>query len=50
MSQLTHNRHSLYTFVDDKKPSETNGEDIDAFRGSWLAVSPEGAEVAGWSS
>jgi hypothetical protein len=33
-----------------KKPSETNGEDIDAFGGSWLAVSPAGATVAGWNS
>ena len=50
MSQLTYNGHSLYTFADDKKPSETNGEDAEAFGGSWLAVSPAGAKVAGWNS
>jgi len=45
-SQLTYNGHPLYTFVNDKKPGNTNGEGINAFGGSWFAVSPAGAKVA----
>jgi predicted lipoprotein with Yx(FWY)xxD motif len=46
VSQLTYDGHPLYTFVNDKKTGDTNGEGIDAFGGSWFAVSPAGAEVA----
>jgi predicted lipoprotein with Yx(FWY)xxD motif len=45
-SQLTYNGHPLYTFVNDKKPGDTNGEGINAFGGSWFAVSPAGAKLA----
>jgi predicted lipoprotein with Yx(FWY)xxD motif len=45
-SQLTYNGHPLYTFVNDKKPGDTNGEGISAFGGSWFAVSPAGNQVA----
>jgi predicted lipoprotein with Yx(FWY)xxD motif len=44
--QLTYNGHPLYTFVNDKKPGDTNGEGINAFGGSWFAVSAAGAKVA----
>ena len=44
-SQITYNGHPLYTFVNDKKPGDTNGEGINAFGGSWFAVSPAGAKV-----
>src|SRR6185312_1024458 len=44
--QLTYNGHPLYTFVNDKNPGDTNGEGINAFGGSWYAVSPAGAKVA----
>jgi predicted lipoprotein with Yx(FWY)xxD motif len=46
MSQLTYNGHPLYTFVNDTKSGDTNGEGINAFGGSWFAVSPAGAKVA----
>jgi len=46
ISQLTYNGHPLYTFVNDKQPGDTNGEGINAFGGSWFAVSPAGATVA----
>ena len=46
LSQLTYNGNPLYTFVNDKKPGDTNGEGISAFGGSWFAVSPAGAKVA----
>ena len=45
-SQFTYNGHPLYTFVNDKKPGDTNGEGISAFGGSWFAVSPAGTKVA----
>jgi predicted lipoprotein with Yx(FWY)xxD motif len=46
ISQLTYNGHPLYTFVNDKKPGDTNGEGINAFGGSWFAVSAAGDKVA----
>jgi predicted lipoprotein with Yx(FWY)xxD motif len=46
VSQLTYNGHPLYTFVNDKKPGDTNGEGINAFGGSWFAVSAAGVKVA----
>jgi predicted lipoprotein with Yx(FWY)xxD motif len=46
ISQLTYNGHPLYTFVNDKKPGDTNGEGINAFGGSWFAVSAAGDQVA----
>ena len=45
ISQLTYNGHPLHTFVNDKKPGDTNGEGISAFGGSWFAVSGAGAKV-----
>ena len=45
-SQLTYNGHPLYRFVNDRKPGDTNGEGINAFGGSWFAVSPAGAKIA----
>jgi predicted lipoprotein with Yx(FWY)xxD motif len=45
-AQLTYNGHPLYTFANDKKSGDTNGEGINAFGGSWFAVSPAGAKVA----
>jgi hypothetical protein len=50
MSQLTYNGHPLYTFVNDKKPGDTNGEGVKAFGGSWFAVSPSGSKVAAASN
>jgi Secreted repeat of unknown function len=32
--------------VHDKKPGDTTGEGINAFGGSWFAVSPAGEKVA----
>jgi predicted lipoprotein with Yx(FWY)xxD motif len=45
ISQLTYNGHPLYTFVNDKKAGDTNGEGVSAFGGSWFAVSPAGNQV-----
>jgi hypothetical protein len=46
ISQLTYNGHPLYTFVNDNQPGDTNGEGINAYGGSWFALSPAGARVA----
>ena len=43
--QVTYNHHPLYTFVKDKSKGQTNGEGINAFGGTWDAVSPAGAKV-----
>jgi predicted lipoprotein with Yx(FWY)xxD motif len=43
--QVTYNRHPLYTFVQDTKTGQTNGEGVDAFGAEWDAVSPAGAKV-----
>src|SRR3954454_11974394 len=38
--QVTYNGHPLYLFKGDSKPGDTNGEGLNAFGGSWFAVSP----------
>jgi predicted lipoprotein with Yx(FWY)xxD motif len=43
--QITYNGHPLYRFAKDQKASETNGEGLNAFGGSWFAVSPAGNQV-----
>jgi predicted lipoprotein with Yx(FWY)xxD motif len=45
--EVTYNGHPLYLFVGDKKPGDTNGQGVNAFGGSWFAVSPAGAQVSG---
>jgi predicted lipoprotein with Yx(FWY)xxD motif len=44
--QLTYNGHPLYLFKNDSNPGDTNGEGLNAFGGSWFAVSPAGNEVS----
>ena len=44
--QVTYNGHPLYLFKGDSKPGDTNGEGLNAFGGSWFAVSPAGDEVS----
>jgi predicted lipoprotein with Yx(FWY)xxD motif len=45
VSQLTYKGHPLYTFANDTKRGDTNGEGIKAFGGSWFAVSPAGGKI-----
>jgi predicted lipoprotein with Yx(FWY)xxD motif len=42
--QVTYNGRPLYTFVEDKKPGEANGNDVDAFGAEWYALEPNGEE------
>ena len=44
--QVTYNGHPLYLFKGDSKPGDTNGEGLNAFGGSWFAVSPAGTRVS----
>jgi predicted lipoprotein with Yx(FWY)xxD motif len=42
--QVTYAGHPLYTFVEDTKPGEANGNNLDKFGGEWYALSEEGEE------
>jgi predicted lipoprotein with Yx(FWY)xxD motif len=44
-SQVTYNGHPLYLFKGDKEPGDTNGEGLNAFGGSWYALSASGDQV-----
>lgn len=43
--QVTYNGHPLYTFVEDKKPGEANGNDVSAFGAQWYALKGNGEEA-----
>lgn len=43
--QATYDGHPLYTFVEDKKPGEANGNDTSAFGAQWYALLPSGEEA-----
>ena len=42
--QVTYAGHPLYTFVQDQKPGEANGNDISAFGAEWYALQGNGEE------
>ena len=37
--------HPLYTFAQDTKAGQTNGEGVDAVGAQWYTVSPAGATI-----
>ena len=43
--QVTYNGHPLYLFKGDSKPGDTNGQGLNAFGGSWYALSPAGDQI-----
>lgn len=43
--QVTYNRHPLYTFSQDKRAGQTNGQDFSGFGARWYAVSAKGRAV-----
>jgi predicted lipoprotein with Yx(FWY)xxD motif len=45
--EVTYNGHPLYLFAGDQKAGDTNGQGVNAFGGSWFAVSPAGTQVSG---
>jgi len=40
--QVTYNGFPLYTYVGDKKPGDTNGNDFEQFGAEWYALTPAG--------
>jgi predicted lipoprotein with Yx(FWY)xxD motif len=40
--QVTYNGWPLYTYVGDKKPGDTNGNDLEQFGAEWYALTPAG--------
>ena len=43
--QVTYNGHPLYLFKGDSNPGDTNGQGLNAFGGSWYALSPAGDQI-----
>ncbi|MGN6816951.1 MAG: COG4315 family predicted lipoprotein [Solirubrobacterales bacterium] len=46
-TQVVYAGHPLYTFVEDKKPGEANGNDTSAFGAQWYALKGNGEEAGG---
>lgn len=46
-TQVTYAGHPLYTFVEDKKPGEANGNGTSAFGAEWYALKGSGQETHG---
>lgn len=44
-AQVVYAGHPLYTFVEDKKPGEANGNDTSAFGAQWYALKGNGEEA-----
>jgi predicted lipoprotein with Yx(FWY)xxD motif len=45
-TQVTYNRHPLYTFFKDaNKPGRTTGEGVDAFGAEWYVVGTKGSAI-----
>ena len=49
-AQVTYNGHPVYLFVGDKKAGDTNGEGLNAFGGTWDALTSSGRVVTANSS
>jgi predicted lipoprotein with Yx(FWY)xxD motif len=43
-TQVTYAGHPLYTYVEDKQPGDSKGNDIDSFGAEWYALEPSGAK------
>jgi predicted lipoprotein with Yx(FWY)xxD motif len=44
--QVTYNGHPLYTFLQDSRPGQTNGQGVTAFGAAWFALSPAGSQIS----
>jgi predicted lipoprotein with Yx(FWY)xxD motif len=44
--QVTYNGHPLYTFAQDSRPGQTNGQGLTAFGGAWFVLSPAGGQIS----
>ncbi len=45
--QVTYNGHPLYRFAGDRKAGDTNGQNVNAFGGTWSALTATGNQVTG---
>jgi predicted lipoprotein with Yx(FWY)xxD motif len=43
--QVTYKGHPLYTFSQDTKPGDTNGEGYNAFGAKWYVLAPSGKKI-----
>ncbi|MET9895655.1 hypothetical protein ABZZ47_36765 [Streptomyces sp. NPDC006465] len=48
--QVTYKGHPLYTFADDTKAGQTNGQGLDAFGAKWYVLGTDGKEITKTSS
>ena len=48
--QVTYNGHPLYLFTGDHKAGDTNGQGVNAFGGSWHALTATGDQVTATSA
>jgi predicted lipoprotein with Yx(FWY)xxD motif len=46
-SQVSYNGHPLYTFQQDTRAGQTNGQGVTAFGASWFTLSASGSQIAG---
>jgi predicted lipoprotein with Yx(FWY)xxD motif len=44
-TQVTYAGHPLYTFIEDQKPGEANGNDVSGFGAQWYALKGSGEEA-----
>jgi predicted lipoprotein with Yx(FWY)xxD motif len=43
--QVAYNGHPLYTFADDTKAGQTNGQGLDAFGAKWYVLGTDGKQI-----
>jgi predicted lipoprotein with Yx(FWY)xxD motif len=48
--QVTYNGHPVYTYAGDQQAGDTNGQGLNAFGGSWFALTASGDQVSGSAS
>ncbi|MEU0434310.1 hypothetical protein ABZ153_22210 [Streptomyces sp. NPDC006290] len=48
--QVTYKGHPLYTFIDDTKAGQTNGQGLDAFGAKWYVLGTNGKQITKTSS
>jgi predicted lipoprotein with Yx(FWY)xxD motif len=44
-TQVTYAGHPLYRFVQDMKPGQTTGQDLQDFGAGWYVLAPSGAKI-----
>jgi predicted lipoprotein with Yx(FWY)xxD motif len=44
--QVTYNGHPLYTFLQDSRPGQANGQGVTAFGAAWFVLSAAGSQIS----